>query len=225
MRGSAWRLAAGPALLAVLAWSPARAGTSPDAARIAQAGNGHGAAPCMACHGAHGGGKAAAGYPRLAGLDAAYLHKQLDDYASGTRGNPVMQSIAHALTPSERAAMARYYAAMPIPGPARKGASKPPPDSGPGAQLAQWGRWGKQVPACVRCHGPQGVGVGAHFPPLAGQPATYLANQLKAWKDGKRHNDPLQLMRHVSAALSEADIKAVSAWFAAQPAVIKAGTP
>ena len=60
-----------------------------DAAAIAHAGNGRGAAPCMACHGADGAGQAAAGNPRLAGLDAAYLQKQLDDFASGARNNGI----------------------------------------------------------------------------------------------------------------------------------------
>lgn len=213
------------ALLAVLAWSAARAAPSTDAATIAHAGNGHGAAPCMACHGDHGQGNAAAAYPRLAGLDTAYLRKQLEDYASGSRENPVMQATARSLTPHERAAMAAYYGAMPIPAAVRKGAATPPGDGAPGAALALWGRWKDKVPACVRCHGPHGVGVGAHFPPLAGQPAAYLANQLTAWKDGKRHNDPLGLMQHVSSALDAADIKAVSAWFAGQPAVPAEGAP
>ena len=53
--------------------------------------------------------------------------------------------------------------------------------------------------------------------PLAGQPATYIAAQLQAWQKGTRHNDPLQLMQHLSRALTKQDIQAVSAWFAAQP--------
>lgn len=216
---------AGLLMLAILGWSPARAGASPDAAAIARAGNGKGAAPCMACHGAQGQGNAAAGYPRLAGLSSGYLRKQLHDYAVGSRENPIMQPIARALGTSERAAMADYYGAMPVPAAARKGAAQAPGDKAPGARLALWGRWSEKVPACVRCHGPRGVGVGAAFPPLAGQPAAYLANQLKAWKDGKRHNDPLQLMQHVSSALSDADIKAVTEWFAAQPAVIGGNAP
>src|SRR5699024_5747688 len=73
-------------------------------------------------------------------------------------------------------------------------------------------------PACEQCHGPGGIGVGAHFPPLAGQPAKYLAGQLKAWKQGKRHNDPLALMVHIAKKLNSADIDAVASWFAAQPA-------
>jgi cytochrome c553 len=92
-----------------------------------------------------------------------------------------------------------------------------PPADSLGARLATRGDWDRDVPGCVQCHGPAGVGVGAHFPPLAGQPAAYLAAQLQAWQQGTRHNDPLQLMQHLSTALSAQDIQAVSAWFAAQP--------
>jgi len=204
---------------------PAVHAATPDAAQIARNGNGKGAPPCMACHGADGSGNAAAGYPRLAGLDAAYLLKQLDDFASGTRENPVMQPNARALTQAERAAMAAYYSAMPIPPALLEGTPGKVSGQGPGARLANFGHWSSRVPACIRCHGPHGVGVGTHFPPLAGQPASYLANQLKAWKDGKRHNDPLQLMRHVSKGLSAEEIKAVTAWFAAQPARAEGGKP
>ena len=67
--------------------------------------------------------------------------------------------------------------------------------------------------------------MGEHFPPLAGQPDVYIRNQLKAWKQGTRHNDPLDLMKHLSAALSDNDIDEVSAWFAAQPLSAKGATP
>ena len=196
-----------------------------DAAAITTQGNGKGAAPCMACHGVDGGGQAASGYPRLAGLDAAYLQKQLDDFASGSRNSPVMQATATALGEDERQALANYYSRLPIPPALAKPATALPAADSVGSVLATRGRWDKQVPACVQCHGPAGVGVGAHFPPLAGQPAAYIEAQLKAWQQGTRHNDPLQLMQHLSAALSAQDIQAVAAWFAAQPLDAKGATP
>jgi cytochrome c553 len=188
-----------------------------DAPTIAAQGNGKGAAPCQSCHGPDGGGQAAAGFPRLAGLNAAYLRRQLDAFASGTRENPVMKPMATALSEEERRAMSDYYSKLPIPAAteALKGAAATA-DS-PGATLALRGRWSRQVPACEQCHGPGGVGVGEHFPPLVGQPASYLANQIKAFRQGTRHNDPLELMRHLSKALDDQDIQAVSAWFGAQP--------
>jgi len=188
-----------------------------DAAAIARQGNGRGAAPCIACHGVDGAGQEQAGNPRLAGLDTAYLEKQLDDFASGTRGSAVMQPNASALSTDERHALALYYSRLPLPPALATPANPMPPADSLGARLATRGDWDRDVPGCVQCHGPAGVGVGAHFPPLAGQPAAYLAAQLQAWQQGTRHNDPLQLMQHLSTALSAQDIRAVSAWFAAQP--------
>jgi cytochrome c553 len=196
-----------------------------DAAAITTQGNGKGAAPCMACHGVDGGGQASAGNPRLAGLDAAYLQKQLDDFVSGTRTSPVMQATATALSEDERAALATYYNKLSVPPALMKPTTPMPATDGVGAVLATRGRWENDVPACVQCHGPAGVGVGAHFPPLAGQPAAYIEAQLKAWQQGTRHNDPLQLMQHLAGALSAQDIRAVAAWFAAQPLIANGATP
>lgn len=194
------------------------AGT-PDGATIARQGNGHGVAPCMACHAADGGGQAAAGFPRLAGLPQAYLRKQLDDFANGSRSNATMQPVASALSDAERDALASYYSKLPMP---NTPAATPP--SSDTAQLAQMlavrGRWSNGLPACEQCHGPGGVGVGEHFPPLAGQSSMYLSNELRAWQQGSRRNDPLQLMQTVASKLSDADIAAISAWYAAQPAVL-----
>lgn len=201
------------ALLAALV--PVAFAATPDGPTLARQGNGHGAPACMACHGADGGGQQAAGFPRLAGLDAAYLRKQLDDFAGGTRANAVMQPIASALSAHERDAVAAYYASLPPPASV---AAAPGAADGVGATLATRGRWSQGLPACSQCHGPGGVGVGTHFPPLAAQPADYIAGQVHAWQQGTRRNDPLQLMQHVAAKLSAADVRAVAAWYAAQPA-------
>lgn len=193
---------------------------TPDGAVIARQGNGHGVAPCMACHAADGGGQAAAGFPRLAGLPQAYLRKQLDDFASGTRINATMQPVANALSDAERDVLAGYYSKLPVPN-ASIASATPSADAAQLAQtLAVRGRWPNGLPACEQCHGPGGIGVGEHFPPLAGQSSMYLSNELHAWQQGSRRNDPLQLMQTVASKLSEADIAAISAWYAAQPAVV-----
>ena len=70
-----------------------------------------------------------------------------------------------------------------------------------------------------------GSGVGANFPPLAGQPAAYIAAQLRAWQQGTRRNDPLQLMQHVAKQLTPQEIQAVAGWFAAQPLPAKGDAP
>lgn len=209
--------------LGLLALLAPLAASATDAATITRQGNGKGAAPCMACHGADGGGMEVNAYPRLAGLDAAYIQRQLDDFASGTRANPVMQPNAVALDEDERAALAKYYGALPVP--ARFAAPPPARPDAAGERLATRGDWSRGLPACVQCHAPGGVGVGANFPPLVGQPAGYIAAQLRAWQQGARRNDPLQLMRHVAQQLTPQEIETVAGWFAAQPLPAKASAP
>jgi cytochrome c553 len=111
-----------------------------DALTITTQGNGKGAAPCMACHGADGSGMAGTGNPRLAGLNAAYLQKQLDDFASGTRASTMMQATAKALSEDERQALAIYYSKQPMPRALAKPAAPMPAADSVGAVLATRGR-------------------------------------------------------------------------------------
>ena len=183
------------------------------------------AMPCISCHAPDGKGMPSAGFPRLSGLPQAYIAKQLQDFRSGSRQNPVMQPIAMSLTDEEISAVAKAYADRPKVN--VNHVKNPNPTPGSGAWIALRGDWGKNIPECTLCHGPDGVGIGDAFPPLAGQSPLYLENQLKAWKgegiNGKnkkalanlpaRHNDPNQLMQHIAASLSDAQIKSVSEYF------------
>jgi cytochrome c553 len=67
---------------------------------------------------------------------------------------------------------------------------------------------------CAACHGANGVSVADAIPNLAGQKAAYLANQLRALKDGSRKNAS---MNAIASQLSAADIANVAAYFASQP--------
>jgi cytochrome c553 len=156
---------------------------------------------------------AAAHVPRIAGQSADYLKKQLDDYADGTRDNPIMANFAKALSEQQRAKFAARYAAMSAPYLAQ---AKPPMGVhlARGHQLAFQGDEAKRVQACNGCHGPDGVGVPHAAPYLAGQSAEFLASALKAFKDGTRKNDAGQLMRSVAERLDDADIAAVTGYFA-----------
>lgn len=203
--------------LALLALSATAAQASEAAgAKIAREGNGKGAAACNACHGADGAGQPAAGFPRLAGLDANYLAKQLRDMKQGLRGNPVMQPVARALSETDIVATARFYAALPTP--SALGAAPDGDMLKKGEQLAKTGNWSKGVPACYQCHGDQGQGVASHFPAIAPQSATYLANQMREWKKGSRRNDPMGLMKSVAKQLSDDEITAVAAYLASRGA-------
>ena len=207
----------GSLLIAAGRWAPAANAAPPPAAKAAAATPAPSAAaaapPCEACHGAHGEGMAAAQVPRIAGQSADYLRKQLDDYADGTRSNAIMANFAKALSAQQRAKFAARYAAMSAPYTAQ---AKPLNAVllARGHQLAYQGDESKRVQACNGCHGPDGVGVPHAAPYLAGQSAEFLASALKAFQDGTRKNDAGQLMRSVAARLDDADIAAVTGYFA-----------
>lgn len=86
-----------------------------------------GGAPCMQCHGANGEGQAAAGYPRLAGQSKAYLMKQLQDFKSGQRHDPLMNVFAQALKEQQISDVAEYYASLPGWQPSKQAWSTLPP--------------------------------------------------------------------------------------------------
>jgi|HubBroStandDraft_6_1064221.scaffolds.fasta_scaffold136163_3 cytochrome c553 len=172
---------------------------------------------CQSCHGAHGEGIPAAGIPRLAGQTAGYLDKQLRDYASGSRENPIMHQWAIQLKDAQRAEVAAYYASLTSPyavAPATSASDASTPMLlARGHQLAYQGDESRRVQACDNCHGPDGNGAPLTAPYIAGQSAQYLAASLKAWKDGTRKNDDGELMRSVVDRLNEADIGAIAAYF------------
>jgi len=66
---------------------------------------------CAACHGAAG-ISAIPMYPNLAGQKEAYLAKQLKDFKSGARKDPVMAPMAMALNDEDVANIAAYYAGL-----------------------------------------------------------------------------------------------------------------
>ena len=69
----------------------------------------------------------------------------------------------------------------------------------------------KVAQSCVMCHGEHGISTMPGVPSLAGQPDIYLASQMKQFRDGKRHNE---VMNVIAKPLSDADIDNVSEWFA-----------
>lgn len=188
-------------------------GWAAEAAPVYERGGANPAATaCATCHGPAGEGVAAAGFPRLAGLSAGYLRKQLGDFAAGRRAHPLMQPIASALTDEEIAAVTDFLAARPQPSIDRVGRAAPA--EGVGEVLALRGAWSRNIPACVTCHGPGGSGVGDSFPAIGGQSAQYLSAQLLAWQQKTRQNDPSDLMGHIARSLTADEVQAVSTYFA-----------
>lgn len=209
----------------VIGVGPAAADTLADGKTLAASG-GPGVLACATCHGAQGEGMASAGFPYLAGQGQAYLKLQLQDFAQGTRHNPIMEPIAKSLDAAQIEAVTNYYSQLPKPFDAKalsaRGETYPDKDAA-GAWLANRGDWDNNIPACAQCHGPGGVGVGEHFPALAGLSANYIQQQLKAWKEEKRAPGPLSLMGDIASRMSEAQIGAVADYFSSLPDSGKSG--
>ena len=72
---------------------------------------------------------------------------------------------------------------------------------------------------CAACHGVDGNSPDVNNPRLAGQYPDYLAKALRDYKSGQRNN---AIMNGFAGTLSKKDIENVSAYFAAQKAVLSA---
>lgn len=169
---------------------------------------------CAACHGADGNSQIAAN-PSLAGQIPEYLHKQLSNFKAAAgkkaeRDSPVMAGMVANLSAEDMRNLAAYYAAQA----ARPGTAKSRDLVALGQKIYRGGIAGKGVPACASCHGPNGAGMPAQYPRLAGQHAEYTEAQLKTFRVGERANDPNNAMRGTAGKLSDREIQGVSDYIA-----------
>ena len=170
---------------------------------------------CTPCHGVDGNGVSANPlWPKLAGQHADYLFKQLQNIHSQERENPQMAGLIAGLDPQAMADLAVYFARQEA---APAVADAPEEVIRAGEKLYRGGNLATGVSACAGCHGPAGLGNGpAKFPRLAGQHAAYVEAQLKAFRgegvSGQRTNDISGMMRGVTKAMTDAEIKAVAAY-------------
>ncbi|MBU2640446.1 MAG: c-type cytochrome [Thiobacillus sp.] len=162
---------------------------------------------CAACHAVDGNSVAAAN-PKLAGLNAEYINKQLTEFKSGARKNAIMSGMVANLTPQDMLNLSAYYSAQ-QPKPAT---SKDQALALQGQKIFRGGVMGAGVPACASCHGPQGKGIPAQFPRLAGQHSDYIYAQLNAFRVEARANDAAKMMRTIAAKMTDADMKAVASY-------------
>lgn len=64
--------------------------------------------------------------------------------------------------------------------------------------------------SCFSCHGPDGNSAGA-MPSIAGKQADYIAERLRAWRDGSR---PATVMNRLAKGYSDTDIEELARYFA-----------
>jgi len=178
------------------------------------------AAVCAACHGADG-NSAAPTFPKLAGQNAKYIYKQLQDFKAQRRNNALMLGIATALSDQDMADLAVYMSEQKQAG----GAAKPDLVAH-GEKLFRGGNKVVGLAPCSGCHGPAGRGnTYAAFPRIGGQHADYTKAQLIAFRaagrddntDMKRANDgakPGELgpMQMIASKLSDKDIDALASY-------------
>lgn len=164
---------------------------------------------CAACHAADGNSTSPAN-PVLAGQHADYIAKQLANYKSGERKNPVMLGMTAALSPQDMENLGAHFEGQKP----KTRAARNPELVKLGQQIYRGGIMTKGVAACASCHGPGGAGVPAQFPRVAGQYPEYALAQLQAFRAGERSNDPNQMMRAIAVKLSDQEIKAVSEYMA-----------
>ena len=165
---------------------------------------------CAACHGGDGNSPLSPN-PILAGQHAEYIQKQLANFKSqggkpAERTSAVMSGMAANLSADDMRSLGAYFEAQ-----------KPRPRQARDADLVKQGQaiyrggiLAKGVAACSACHGPNGAGVPAQFPRLAGQFSEYTVAQLKAFRSGERANDPNRAMRSLAEKLSDREIAAVA---------------
>ena len=194
-------------LLAALALvgtgSAAQAAEGPASAPDAAKGAALSASVCAACH-SNDGSRGVPANPIIQGQHPDYLVKQLAEFKSGKRDNPIMRAIAASLSEADMKNVAVFYAGkQPKPG-----AAKNKELALLGEKVYRGGVADRAVPACSGCHGPSGAGIPAQYPRLSGQHADYVEAQLVAFRSGARKNNPV--MTAVAAKLNDREIKALS---------------
>ncbi|NIN36792.1 MAG: cytochrome c4 [Gammaproteobacteria bacterium] len=162
---------------------------------------------CAACHGVNGHSTNPV-WPKLAGQHPSYIVKQLEDFKAGRRENAQMSPMATNLSKQDMEDLAAYYAIQKI----RYGMTDPVLLD-LGEKIYRAGNIEHNVPACMACHGPTGLGnPAASYPALSGQHAAYIELQLNNFREDIRANDINQVMRKVADRMSDDEIKAVSSY-------------
>lgn len=169
---------------------------------------------CSACHG-HDGNSAVPSNPSLAGQHADYILKQLTNFKAKPgnppeRSNPVMAGMVAPLSEDDMKNLAAYFSGQKI----KPRAARNPDLVKMGQSIYRAGIASKGVPACAGCHSPNGSGIPAQFPRIAGQHPEYLVAQLKAFRAGERANDANAMMRTTAGRLSDKEIAAVAEYLA-----------
>ncbi|MBL0422342.1 cytochrome c4 [Ramlibacter sp. AW1] len=164
-------------------------------------------AVCASCHGPAGNSGAPAN-PKLAQQHPEYLIKQLQEFKSGKRPSPIMQGFAAQLTPQDMQNISYWLASQQL----KPGFARDKQAVALGERIWRGGIADRNIAACAGCHSPNGAGIPSMYPRLAGQHADYTADQLIAFREGKRPNSPQ--MTQIAAKMNDREIRAVADYVA-----------
>ena len=160
------------------------------------------AAGCTGCHGA-GGVSVGESIPTIAGLDKRYLMRVMGEFKKDERASTLMGRLARGYDFMELRALASHFAALPWvaanPAPTRNDRSPAEP---------------VQTNGCEECHENQGRYQDHEVPRIAGQQPGYLYLQLLQYRDAALPQP--NKMEEQLQALSDADLRALSRYYAAQ---------
>lgn len=137
--------------------------------------------------------------PKLRGQTPEYIVIALQGYRNKERSHGTMHAQAISMSDQDMADIAAFLSGTPV-------------KSSPAAKPV--GTAPEAAAVCVSCHGTDGIGITSEYPTLAGQHADYLQRALTDYKRGGRKN---AVMAGFAGGLSDADIKALARYYAAQP--------
>lgn len=159
---------------------------------------------CTGCHNEDG-NSTTPEFPKLAGLDAIYIAKQIKDFKNDKRISEIMGPMANQIPEKDIGFLASYFSKQ-------KRTTGVVTDSklaAQGQQIFDDGILSSAVPACSGCHGEKGEGT-EKFPRLAGQHTVYLIAQMNNFKNAVRNNDARKVMRAITLRMTDQEIMAAA---------------
>ena len=161
---------------------------------------------CAACHGPAGVSPSSA-MPILAGLNAAYFKKAIEDYAAGRRPSAEMEPYAKQVLGLGVDDIAAYFAAQ----------KREPTRVKVDAAAVERGR--AAAVQCSTCHGARGEGDAAKgIPDLRGQPPGYLQTQMILFKQDRRSpgDERLKPLKALMKTIPDETFADLAAYFGSQ---------
>ncbi|MGK5070041.1 c-type cytochrome [Janthinobacterium sp. AD80] len=165
---------------------------------------------CVSCHGAAGNSTISVN-PKLAGQHESYIYKQLVDFTTPQRNQPVMTTYAKMLSDADKKNIAAYLGTQL----SKPGAAKNKDTIDLGKKIYRGGIAAKQVAACASCHGATGNGIPVQYPRIAGQHQDYTVAQLTLFRSTKADARKNSAEMHtIAARMSDDEIAAVADYIA-----------